>query len=88
LPLWLGNPKQPGVWIIDTVGVRRMRDRVTAVERMLERLAIQPMRLPLPLARAVRIGVLRSALKGLPGSERREILSRLRARAKASRRTA
>lgn len=71
---------KPAVWIIDTVGVRRMRNRIAETERMLERLAIQPMQLEPSLARKIRIAVLRATLEPLSLQDRRDVLSRLRLR--------
>ena len=75
------HPSQPVVWVIDTVGVRRMRKRIIEIERMLERLTCQPMTLKPPLARIVRMAGLRAALKSLSRRDRCAVLSRLRHRA-------
>lgn len=71
--------EEPRVWVIDPVGVRRMRDVVPHTERMLERLAVLPLYHRVPLPRAVVIAVLRSALSDLKKPRRRAVLRRLRA---------
>lgn len=76
----LADPQQPEAWIIDTVGVRRMRRRAVEIERMLERLAIQPIRLDAAVAREIRTALLRCALRPLTRAERREVLDGLRMR--------
>lgn len=75
------NPQQPMVWVIDTVGVRRMRHRINEIERMLERLTCQPNTLDKPLMRKLAVATLRAALKPLSAQDRRAVLSRLRLRA-------
>lgn len=75
------NPHQPIVWVIDTVGVRRMRRRIDEIERMLERLTCQPMTLERPVLRELAIATLRAALRPLHPQDRRAVLGRLRLRA-------
>jgi hypothetical protein len=70
----------PRLWVIDTVGVRRMRKAVAEVERMIGRCALQPLRMDAALARAVRIRMLLNALRPLASEQRRAVLQRLRRR--------
>lgn len=71
-----GQPSR--VWVIDPVGVRAMRDPVIEIARMLERLAVQPVELGLPVPRSIVMGVIRAALTDCPATERRRILKRVR----------
>lgn len=66
------------VWMIDPVGVRLQRDRVEEITRMVHRLASEPVNLNVAMLRAGVLAVLRSALRPLAASERREVLRRLR----------
>ncbi len=76
----LSDSSRPGVWIIDTVGVRTMWNRATEIERMLERLALQPILLETSLARAMRMAALRGALQPCSRSERAGVIEKIRQR--------
>ena len=69
---------EPIVWMIDPVGVRRMRDEVAETVRMLDRLAVQPLFYGVPLPRSVVIATLLTALRPLGRVERRAVVGRLR----------
>ncbi len=73
-------PSEPAVWLIDPVGVGRMRRPIRQIERMLERLSVEPVSLSLPLPREAVFNVLLNALRPLPATRRRAVVRRLRAR--------
>ena len=67
------------VWLIDTDGVRRVRSRVEAASRMLERLGVQ---LPINddrVSPALWLPVMRRALRPLSRQDRQEVVQLLRA---------
>jgi len=68
----------PEVWVIDTVGVRRCRNRIRATFRMLERLIIQATPELLTERPWAWWPVMRAALKGMTKRERGEVFRRLR----------
>jgi serine/threonine protein kinase len=71
---------QVRLWIIDTVGVRITRSPSMAIERMLERLAIQPIQFDRTLAKKIRAVVMRAALRSSSKRDRRSIMRQLRER--------
>ena len=71
--------RAPMIWIIDPVGVRRMRRPTLEAARMIERLAIEPWERGIPVPRALWFSALREALRGLTREDRRAVTSRLRA---------
>ncbi len=71
---------EPIVWIIDPVGVRRMRSLVAETERMLERLAVEVPASGVAIPSAVTSAALRSSLRPLAPDTRRAVLRRLRER--------
>ncbi len=75
-----GAPSEPAVWLIDPVGVGPMRRPIRQIERMLERLSVEPVSLSLPLPREAVFNVLLNALRPLPATTRRAVVRRLRAR--------
>ncbi len=75
-----GAPSEPAVWLIDPVGVGPMRRPIRQIERMLERLSVEPVSLSLPLPREAVFNVLLNALRPLPATRRRAVVRRLRAR--------
>ncbi len=68
------------LWLIDTVGIRRMRRRDEEIARMLERVAVQALGYGLPLARASWMPALLNALRPQPPQTRRAVLRRLKSR--------
>jgi hypothetical protein len=60
--------------------VRRMRNLIAEVERMIERCALQPLHLDGAMARRVRMRMLLNALRPLKADQRRAVLQRLRRR--------
>lgn len=68
----------PEVWVIDPVGVRALREPTAEIARMLERLAVQPVELGLPIPMPVILAVARRALAGLSSSERQRVFAQLR----------
>lgn len=74
------------LWLIDPVGVRRMRKRAEEVARMLERLAVQPlaqgMHLPVPVLRAA----IAEATSHMTRSKRKRVMQALRSLAEKSHR--
>ena len=79
--LTLGNfviDEDARVWIVDTDGVRRMRNRVREIERMLGRLAATSVHESLDLPAGVRRNVLLTVLRPLPPHVRRALLRDLR----------
>ena len=69
----------PKVWVIDPVGVRQCRNRSVAIFRMLERLDVE-IRSGRDIAGIGWSSVVREAMRPLSPSERRAVLSMLRAR--------
>lgn len=51
------------LWVIDPVGIRGTNDLVLAIERMLDRLAVEPAATGVPVSRAVIRAVLRAAYR-------------------------
>ncbi len=72
-----GDARDPEIWVIDTVGVRRFGDPVTLTLRMLDRLYVGVSDLDIPLS--VRVPLVRAAFAGLPRAARREAIRRARA---------
>jgi hypothetical protein len=70
---------RPDVWLIDTVGVRRLRRPAVQIARMLERLAVQPARGGVALTPPVWMPAMRHALGGLAAATRRAVVRRLQA---------
>lgn len=66
------------VWLIDTVDIRAMRDVTVLAARMLERLAVQPADLGIPLSPASWVPAMRAALRGLPIPARRAVVRSLK----------
>ncbi|AGA33821.1 hypothetical protein TVNIR_2165 [Thioalkalivibrio nitratireducens DSM 14787] len=66
------------VWIVDTDGVRPMRNRVRETERMLSRLAVQSLEAGMPLPVGVQRTLLRAVLRPLSRRERSALMDRLR----------
>ncbi len=62
----------PVVWLVDTVGIRSARSRLGGIMRMLERLFFFSAWRPVTRHRSVWVPILREALRGLSGAERRE----------------
>ncbi len=69
-----------GIWLIDTVGIRRMRRRDEEIARMLERVAVQALGYGLPLARESWMPALFNALRPQSPQTRRAVLRRLKSR--------
>ena len=69
-----------GVWLIDTMDVRRMRQPIDQIVRMLERLAVQPVERKITMPQAVWMPLLRRALEPLAREKRREVVRTLKAR--------
>ncbi len=67
------------VWVVDTVGVRRMRRPASEVARMLERMWVEAGELQIKVAPALQAAVLRAALMQLPRPMRHWVLGELRA---------
>ncbi|MHC4211047.1 MAG: BUD32 family EKC/KEOPS complex subunit [Planctomycetota bacterium] len=67
------------VWLIDTVGIRRLRRPEPEIARMLERLAVQPARGGIALTPPVWMPAMRHALGGLAAVTRRAVVRRLQA---------
>jgi hypothetical protein len=79
--LTLGNfviDEDAGVWIVDTDSVRRMRNRVRDIERMLGRLAAVPLHESMDLPAGVQRSVLLPVLGALPPHVRRALVRDLR----------
>ena len=79
--LTLGNfviDEDAGVWIVDTDSVRRMRNRVREIERMLGRLAAVPLHESMDLPAGVQRSVLMPVLRALPPHVRRALVRDLR----------
>lgn len=68
----------PVVWLIDTVGIRRTRDRLKGMIRMIERLSALAVWRPAARPPWVWTPFLREVFRGLPTGERRETLRILR----------
>ncbi|AHF00013.1 protein kinase family protein [Thioalkalivibrio paradoxus] len=66
------------VWIVDTDGVRPMRNRVREIERMLGRLAVQSQEAGIHIPFGVRFSLLREALRPLGREDRSAVIARLR----------
>ncbi len=73
------SAQRPDVWLIDTVGIRRLRRPVVEIARMLERLAVQPAECGIALSPAAWMPAMRHALGGLSAATRRAVVRRLRA---------
>jgi tRNA A-37 threonylcarbamoyl transferase component Bud32 len=71
---------EPALWIIDPVGVRPMRRVTEETERMIERLAVEPVRHGWTIPRGAAVVALLNALRGTSRDRRRAVLRRLRAR--------
>lgn len=69
---------RPRVWLIDTVGIRRMHHRVAETARMLERLAVEPAELGIALSPPSWVPAMRHALRGLAAPARRAVVERLK----------
>ncbi len=69
-----------GLWLIDTVGIRRMRRRDEEIARMLERLAVQVLGYGIPFSRASWMPALLNGLRPQPPQTRRAVLRRLKSR--------
>jgi hypothetical protein len=67
-------------WVLDPVGVRRRRRSEAEIERMLERLAIEPIDRGIAIPRDAAVTAVRAALRPFPRETRRGVLRRLRAR--------
>ena len=78
--LIFGDTDDEDLWLIDTVGIRRMRRRDEEIARMLERVAVQALGYGLPLARASWMPALLNALRPQPPQTRRAVLRRLKSR--------
>lgn len=78
--LIFGDADGEDLWLIDTVGIRRMRRRDEEIARMLERVAVQALGYGLPLARASWMPALLNALRPQPPQTRRAVLRRLKSR--------
>ena len=62
----------PVVWLVDTVGIQHAPSRLQGVMRMLERLFLFAAWRSVTRHRSVWVPILREALRGLSGAERRE----------------
>ena len=69
------------VWIVDTDGVRRMRNRVREIERMLGRLAVVPLYASIHVPAGIQRSVLMPVIRPLPAPVRRALLRDLRSQA-------
>lgn len=76
----IDDSDEPAIWVVDTVGVRRISDRLAAIMRMLDRLFLQAA--SRPAARPPRLWgpLLREALAGLAAADRRNAIRQLRKR--------
>jgi hypothetical protein len=70
---------RPEVWLIDTVGIRRLRRPAAEIARMLERLAVQPAECGIALSPSAWMPAMRHALGGLSAATRRAVVRRLQA---------
>ena len=73
------DPDGETVWVVDTVGVRRMRRPASEVARMLERMWVEAGELQIKVAPAVQAAVLHAALMKLPRKMRHSVVGELRA---------
>jgi hypothetical protein len=71
--------RQGRLFVIDPVGVRLMRDPVRAIDRMLERLMIEPANAGITVPRRAVTQALFSALRPLAKPQRKAVLARLKA---------
>ena len=70
------DPASDEVWVIDPVGVRRSRDRIAALVRMIDRIYVQVCDREIPTT--LRQALLRGALEGWPRDHRRRVLKAVR----------
>jgi hypothetical protein len=73
-----GGEGATAVWMIDTVGIRRLRRPAVEIARMLERLAVQPAERGIVLSPPMWVPAMRRALAGLPAVTRRAVVRRLK----------